>query len=45
MLARSVQAAGLEWDDKEAHSALYDTERTAALFCKIMNTWNRLQQG
>lgn len=45
VLARSVQAAGLEWDDKEAHSALYDTERTAALFCKIMNTWNRLQQG
>ena len=43
VLARSVQAAGLEWDDKEAHSALYDTERTAALFCKIMNTWNRLQ--
>ena len=45
VLARSVQAAGLEWDDKEAHSALYDTERTAALFCKIMNPWNRLQQG
>lgn len=45
VLARSVQAAGLEWDDKEAHSALYDTERTAALFCKIMNTWNRLQQS
>lgn len=45
VLARSVQAAGLEWDDKEAHSALYDTERTAALFCQIMNTWNRLQQN
>jgi ribonuclease T len=42
VLARSVQAAGLDWDDKEAHSALYDTERTAALFCKIMNTWQHL---
>lgn len=43
VLARAVQEAGLEWDDAEAHSALYDAERTAALFCRIMNTWQDLQ--
>ena len=37
VLARSVQAAGLEWDANEAHSAIYDAEITAALFCKIVN--------
>lgn len=43
VLARAVQEAGLEWNDAEAHSALYDAERTAALFCRIMNTWQDLQ--
>lgn len=42
VLARIVQTAGLEWDDEEAHSAVYDTERTAALFCNIMNRWHTL---
>lgn len=37
VLARSVQAAGLEWDAAEAHSAVYDAEMTAMLFCKIVN--------
>ena len=37
VLARSVQAAGLEWDASEAHSAVYDAEMTAMLFCKIVN--------
>tara|TARA_B110000259_G_scaffold14939_1_gene15700 strand:+ start:22018 stop:22638 length:621 start_codon:yes stop_codon:yes gene_type:complete len=37
VLARSVQAAGLKWDSNEAHSAIYDAEITAALFCKIVN--------
>ena len=32
VLSRSVQAAGLDWDESEAHSAVYDTEKTAALF-------------
>lgn len=40
VLARAAQAAGIIWDDKEAHSAVYDTERTAELFCKIVNTWD-----
>lgn len=39
VLARAVQAAGLEWDANEAHSAVYDTERTAELFCQIVNAW------
>lgn len=39
VLARAVQAAGLEWDEKEAHSARYDAERTAQLFCTVLNQW------
>jgi ribonuclease T len=39
VLARSVQAAGFPWDSSEAHSAVYDTEKTADLFCQIMNDW------
>lgn len=37
VLARSVKAAQLDWDANEAHSAIYDAEMTAALFCKIIN--------
>jgi len=39
VLARAVQAAGFRWDSDEAHSALYDAEQTARLFCKIVNAW------
>jgi ribonuclease T len=39
VLARAAQCAGLEWDSNEAHSALYDTEQTARLFCAIVNRW------
>lgn len=37
VLARAVEAAGLAWDDSRAHSALYDAEMTAKLFCEIVN--------
>ncbi|MFV2031239.1 MAG: ribonuclease T [Gammaproteobacteria bacterium] len=37
VLARSVEAAGLAWNSDEAHSAIYDAEKTAELFCKIIN--------
>jgi ribonuclease T len=37
VLARSVSSAGMEWDTNEAHSAIYDAEMTALLFCKIVN--------
>lgn len=40
VLAKAMIAAGLEWDNKEAHSALYDTLKTAELFCRIVNSWN-----
>ena len=39
VLARAVTAAGLPWDQRDAHSAIYDAERTAELFCKIVNRW------
>ncbi|WP_425506042.1 ribonuclease T [Stenotrophomonas tumulicola] len=41
VLARAANAAGLGWDASEAHSAVYDTEQTARLFCTIANAWPR----
>lgn len=45
VLAKAAQAAGLEWDNREAHSALYDAEQTARLFCGIVNRWEELVAG
>lgn len=45
VLARAVQAAGLDWNGDEAHSAYYDAERTAQLFCRIVNSWRELSQA
>lgn len=42
VLAKACQAAGIQFDNREAHSALYDTERTAELFCHIVNRWQQL---
>ncbi len=42
VLARAAMAAGIEWDGTQAHSALYDAERTADLFCAIVNHWKAL---
>ncbi|HRN62577.1 MAG TPA: ribonuclease T [Luteimonas sp.] len=39
VLARAVQAAGFPWSGEDAHSALYDAEQTAKLFCTIVNAW------
>jgi hypothetical protein len=39
VLARAVQAAGIDWNGEEAHSAVYDAEKTAALFCVVANAW------
>ena len=41
VLARAVQAAAIEWEDDRAHSALYDSHKTAELFCDIVNRWDR----
>ena len=35
VLAKAAQIAGLEWDSGSAHSAAYDAEKTADLFCGI----------
>ena len=45
VLARAVQAAGLTWNSDEAHSAVYDAERTAQVFCTIANAWPRAMAG
>ncbi len=37
VLSRAVKAAGFEWDDDAAHSAAYDAEITADIFCDIVN--------
>ena len=37
VLAKAIVKAGIEWNELEAHSALYDTKKTAELFCKIFN--------
>ncbi len=37
VLARAAQLAGIDFDTREAHSAAYDAERTAELFCQICN--------
>ncbi len=44
VLAKIAQTAGLEWDNEKAHSALYDAEKTAELFCLIVNRWKRLEE-
>ncbi|AUX93359.1 ribonuclease T [Mixta gaviniae] len=42
VLAKACKAAGIAFDATQAHSALYDTERTAELFCELVNRWKRL---
>ena len=40
VLAKAARAAGIAWDNEQAHSAIYDAERTAELFCDIVNRWD-----
>ena len=42
VLAKACQAADIDFDGKEAHSARYDTEKTAELFCGIVNRWKEM---
>ncbi len=39
VLAKAAQLAGIGFDNKEANSAIYDTCKTAELFCRIVNEW------
>lgn len=45
VLAQAAQVAGLEWDDGEAHSAIYDAEKTAEIFCSVVNRWQKCFLG
>lgn len=42
VLAKACATADIAFDNREAHSALYDTEKTAELFCYITNKWQQL---
>ncbi len=42
VLARAAAEAGIKWNGKEAHSALYDAAKTAELFCAVVNRWQEL---
>ncbi len=42
VLSRACEAAGLDFSSEEAHSARYDAEKTAELFCLIINRWKTL---
>lgn len=42
VLAKACQAADIEFSNSKAHSAAYDTEKTAELFCLIVNKWKDL---
>ena len=39
VLARASIAAGKGWDETQAHSASYDAEMTADLFCDVVNRY------
>jgi len=45
VLARVAEAADIEWDSDAAHSAIYDAERTAEVFCAIVNHWDRVNNA
>lgn len=42
VLVKACEAAHIEFDQREAHSALYDTRKTAELFCYMVNKWKAL---
>lgn len=42
VLSRAAAAAGLEWDDSQAHSALYDAQVTAKIFCLVVNRFRAI---
>ncbi|MDH5432582.1 MAG: ribonuclease T [Gammaproteobacteria bacterium] len=42
VLAKACEAAQISFDNDKAHSALYDAQKTAELFCYIVNRWKAL---
>ncbi len=42
VLAKAMHAANIEFDPREAHSAIYDATKTAELFCHMLNHWQHM---
>ena len=40
VLSEACARAGIPYEKDKAHSALYDAERCALLFCKVVNAWD-----
>jgi ribonuclease T len=45
VLSEACQRAGIDFEGARAHNALYDAERTAELFCTIVNRWQAIARG
>jgi ribonuclease T len=45
VLKRAAHAAGMSWDERSAHSAAYDAEQTADLFCEIVNRFQPIYES
>lgn len=45
VLARMAEAAGMPWDNASAHSAVYDAERTAEIFCQVVNSFRPIYEA
>ena len=41
VLARICESLKIDYDSKEAHSAAYDSDVTAKVFCKVINDFNK----
>ena len=39
VLAVACRIAGIEFDNEQAHGAVYDTQKECELFCKIYNRY------
>ena len=42
VLSRACECAGFDFDNESAHSAKYDAEKTADLFCHMINQWKNM---
>jgi len=42
VLAKACEIAGIDFSNRKAHSAAYDAQKTAELFCSIVNRWQTL---
>ena len=45
VLAKAMKSAKIDFDTNEAHSAIYDAEKTADLFCAMLNLWRDMYKS